>query len=84
MSFVIHCRTQKEIDHYWDKLSTGGTPQQCGWLKDRYGLSWQIVPNVLLDLLKDKDAAKVRRVTRAMMQMIKIDIEKLEEAAARG
>src|SRR5262245_41810044 len=84
VSFVIHCRTQKEIDFYWDKLSKEGTIQQCGWLKDRYGLSWQIVPNVLLELIQDKDAAKVRRVMQAMMQMVKIDIGKIEEAAARG
>ncbi|MGH8292673.1 MAG: VOC family protein [Gammaproteobacteria bacterium] len=82
VSFQVFCDTQKELDHYWGKLGTGGDPkaQMCGWLKDKYGLSWQIVPTVLDKLLTDPDAAKAARAMRAMMQMKKLDIAELERA----
>src|SRR5258706_3244818 len=75
ISFVVHCETQKEVDHYWDALLAGGTPSQCGWLKGKFGLSWQIVPTNLPELLGDKDAGKAQRVTQAMLKMVKLDIE---------
>jgi len=81
VSFVIHCETQQEIDHYWDKLTAGGRPIQCGWLKDKFGLSWQVVPDILPRLLKDPDPKKSQRVMKAMMQMVKIDIARLQQAA---
>ncbi|WP_296751365.1 VOC family protein [Thiobacillus sp.] len=83
VSFVIHCKTQAEIDHYWEKLGAGGAPeaQQCGWLADRFGLSWQIVPDRLVELLTGPDAAAAGRVMEAMMRMKKIDIAALERAA---
>jgi predicted 3-demethylubiquinone-9 3-methyltransferase (glyoxalase superfamily) len=81
VSFVVNCETQAEVDHHWDKLVDGGKPIQCGWLVDKFGLSWQIVPTVLPKLLTDKDPAKAKRVMAAMMKMIKLDIPKLEEAA---
>jgi len=81
ISFVVNCETQAEVDRYWVKLSEGGRPNQCGWLQDKYGLSWQIVPTALLRLLQDKDAAKAQRVMKAMLQMTKIDIAALERAA---
>lgn len=83
VSFVIHCKTQAEIDHYWEKLGAGGAPeaQQCGWLADRFGLSWQIVPDRLIELLTGPDAAAAGRVMEAMMRMKKIDIAALERAA---
>ncbi len=81
ISFVVNCQTQEEIDYYWEKLSEGGKEVQCGWLKDKFGLSWQIVPTVLGELLSDKDAAKSQRVMQAMLKMVKLDIEKLKEAA---
>ncbi len=84
ISFVVHCNTQQEVDHYWDKLSDGGRTDRCGWLQDRYGVSWQIVPRVLLELLQDKDAAKAARVTHAMLQMTRLDIEGLTRAALPG
>jgi predicted 3-demethylubiquinone-9 3-methyltransferase (glyoxalase superfamily) len=68
------------VDYYWDKLLAGGTPSQCGWLKDRYGLSWQVVPRRLFELLQDKDKARAARVMQAMMKMVKIDVRTLEEA----
>ena len=81
-SFVVHCKSQEEVDHYWNKLiEGGGSPSQCGWLKDKFGLSWQIVPDVLMELLQDKDAEKAQRVMQAMLQMTKIDIAKLKQAA---
>ena len=83
VSFVVHCETQQEIDHYWDKLTTGGRPSQCGWLKDKFGLSWQVVPAVLPRLLKDADPKKSQRVMKALMQMTKLDIARLQEAADR-
>ncbi len=82
VSFVVHCETQAEVDHFWEKLTAGGRPVQCGWLKDKFGLSWQIVPNALIELLSDPDPKKSQRVMAAMMQMVKIDIAKLKEASA--
>ena len=82
ISLFVNCETQKEIDHYWDKLSAGGTIQQCGWLKDRYGLSWQIVPTALGELLQDPDPEKSNRVMQAMLQMSKLDIAGLQRAYA--
>jgi predicted 3-demethylubiquinone-9 3-methyltransferase (glyoxalase superfamily) len=84
ISFVINCETQDEIDHYWDKLSAGGSIQQCGWLTDKYGLSWQVVPTILGELAGDSDPAKAGRVMQAMMQMIKIDIAGLKRAYAQS
>jgi predicted 3-demethylubiquinone-9 3-methyltransferase (glyoxalase superfamily) len=82
VSFVVNCEIQEEIDEYWAKLQAGGGKEvECGWLKDKYGLSWQIVPTVLLKLLGDKDAEKADRVMKAMMTMKKIDIAALEAAA---
>ncbi|CAN5521575.1 VOC family protein [soil metagenome] len=82
VSFVINCETQEEIDFYWNKLTQGGdqNAQQCGWLKDKFGLSWQVTPTVLSDMLADKDAEKSESVMHAMMQMKKIDIAALKEA----
>lgn len=82
VSFVVHCKTQAEVDEYWSKLTAdGGQESQCGWLKDKFGLSWQITPDRLLELIGDKDAAKSQRAMQAMMQMRKIDIAKIEQAA---
>ena len=82
VSFVVNCKTQKEVDHYWEKLSAGGDEktQQCGWLKDKYGLSWQIVPDVLGKMMRDKDPKKSESVTRALLQMKKLDIQTLKQA----
>ncbi len=80
ISFSVACKTQEEVDEFWAKLSAGGEEGPCGWLKDRYGLSWQIVPTVLVEMLKDKDAEKVKRVTHAMLQMKKLDIAALQKA----
>ena len=80
ISFVVNCETQQEVDQYWDQLSAGGKEVQCGWVKDRYGLSWQIVPTVLITMLQDKDAERSQRVMKAMLQMVKIDIAGLEKA----
>jgi len=82
ISFVVDCATQEEVDHYWSKLGEGGDEraQQCGWLKDRFGVSWQIVPRVLSELLSDKDAAKAGRVMNAMLKMKKLDIAELKRA----
>jgi len=83
VSFWIACKNQEEVDYYWEKLiAGGGEPSQCGWLKDRFGLSWQVVPTVLTELLNDRDRAKANRVMQAMLTMKKIDIKKLQEAAA--
>jgi predicted 3-demethylubiquinone-9 3-methyltransferase (glyoxalase superfamily) len=81
VSFVISCETQDEVDELWEKLSEGGEQGPCGWLKDRYGLSWQIVPTILLDLIGDPDKEKSQRVMAAMLQMGKIEIEPLKRAA---
>jgi predicted 3-demethylubiquinone-9 3-methyltransferase (glyoxalase superfamily) len=79
-SFVVHCETQAEVDHYWEKLSEGGKTNQCAWLDDQFGVTWQIVPNVLLELISDPDPVKAGRVMQAMMQMTKIDIDTLKRA----
>jgi len=81
ISLFVDCKTQKEVDELWKKLSAGGKEVQCGWLEDKYGLSWQIVPNVLMRLIQDKDAKKSQRVMQAMMQMKKLDIDGLKRAA---
>ncbi len=82
ISFQVHCESQNEVDHYWEKLSQGGDEkaQQCGWLKDKYSVSWQIVPTVLGEMLQDKDPKKSGRVMNALLQMKKIDIRALEKA----
>jgi len=80
ISFFVDCKTQEEVDVLWEKLSEGGEKQRCGWLKDKYGLSWQIIPSVLGELLGDPDPVKSQRVMQAMMQMDKIDIKGLQEA----
>ncbi|MBA2460036.1 MAG: VOC family protein [Gemmatimonadales bacterium] len=84
VSLVVHCRSQEELDHYWDRLSEGGDPQaqQCGWLKDRFGLCWQVVPDQLTELLSDPDPAKAGRTMAAMLKMKKLDLPALERAAA--
>ena len=82
ISLSVTCGTQEEVDRYWDRLVEGGGRHvQCGWLKDRFGISWQIVPEMLPRLLRDPDKAKAARVMRAMMQMVKLDVARLEEAA---
>lgn len=82
VSFVVNCKTQAEVDYYWKKLSAGGGQEvQCGWLRDKFGVSWQIVPTVLSELMKTGDAAKSRRVMEAMLKMVKLDIKKLKAAA---
>ena len=80
ISFVVNCETQEEVDHYWNKLSKGGKTQMCGWLKDKFGLSWQIVPTILSKLLNDPDPQKSKRVMNAMLKMDKLDIKVLQEA----
>jgi len=80
VSFVVNCESQKEVDHFWEKLSAGGEVVQCGWLKDKFGLSWQVVPTVLSEMLQDKDAQKAKRVMAAMLKMKKIDIAELWRA----
>ena len=84
VSFQVDCETQEDVDYYWEKLSAGGDEkaQQCGWLKDRYGVSWQVVPRVLIELLSDTDYQKSQKVMKAMLQMKKIDIAGLRRAAA--
>ena len=80
ISFFVNCETQAEVDDLWDKLSEGGEKQQCGWLRDKFGVSWQIVPAVLGELLNDADAGKANRVMEAMLQMTKLDIADLKRA----
>jgi predicted 3-demethylubiquinone-9 3-methyltransferase (glyoxalase superfamily) len=82
ISFQVGCKTQEEVDYYWQKLSEGGDAkaQQCGWLKDKYGVSWQVVPTVLPEMLQDADAEKSQRVMKAMLQMKKMDVETLKRA----
>ncbi len=80
ISFFVDCKTQQEIDELWDKLTAGGGEVECGWLRDKYGLSWQIIPTALLELMQDKDPVKSQRVFKAMLQMTKIDIEGLQRA----
>ena len=80
ISFVVNCKTQKEIDYYWEKLSADPKAEQCGWLKDKYGLSWQIVPTVMYEMQKTKDKKKLARVTEAFLKMKKFDIKTLKQA----
>jgi Uncharacterized protein conserved in bacteria len=81
VSFVINCETQEEVDYFWEKLTAdGGAESQCGWLKDKYGLSWQVTPTILPELFKNNDPEKSKKVMHAMLQMKKIDIAKLKEA----
>jgi predicted 3-demethylubiquinone-9 3-methyltransferase (glyoxalase superfamily) len=80
ISLSVDCETQEEVDALWSKLSTGGSESQCGWLKDKFGLSWQIVPRALTAMLKDKDADKATRVMQAMFTMSKIDVDRLQQA----
>ena len=84
ISFQVHCETQEEVDYYWEKLSAGGDAQaqQCGWLKDKYGVSWQVVPTVLIEMLSDHNAAKAQKAMEALLHMKKIDIETLKRAYA--
>jgi predicted 3-demethylubiquinone-9 3-methyltransferase (glyoxalase superfamily) len=82
ISFQIHCEDQKEVDYFWEKLGEGGSEGPCGWLKDKYGLSWQVVPEVLFGMLMDRDRGKAERVTQAFLQMKKFDIAALERAYA--
>lgn len=84
ISFVVRCDTQEEIDYYWQRLSAVPEAEQCGWLKDRYGLSWQIVPSVMDEIMKDKDEMKMVRVTEAFLKMKKFDIAVLKEAYSGG
>ncbi len=80
ISFVVSCETQDEIDYYWERLSADPKAEQCGWLKDKYGLSWQIVPSVMHEMLQDKDRKRIARVTEAFLKMKKFDIESLKKA----
>jgi predicted 3-demethylubiquinone-9 3-methyltransferase (glyoxalase superfamily) len=84
VSFFVSCKTQEEVDYFWDKLSEGGQKQPCGWLQDKYGLSWQIIPAALGEMLHDKNAQKSQRVMKAMLQMKKIEIEGLRQAYDGG
>ena len=81
VSIVVNCGSQEEVDYFWDRLVDGGAPSQCGWLTDRFGVSWQIVPNRLIELMSDPNPEVAQRVAQAMMQMIKIDVPTLEAAA---
>jgi predicted 3-demethylubiquinone-9 3-methyltransferase (glyoxalase superfamily) len=80
ISFFVNCETQAEVDEFWNKLSAGGKEVQCGWLQDKFGVSWQIIPKALMELMSDKDPVKSQRVFKAMLQMTKIDIEGLQRA----
>ena len=84
ISLFVNCATQEEVDDLWEKLSEGGEQGPCGWLKDKYGLSWQIIPQALMDLMQDPDAKKAQRVTEAMLKMSKIDIAALRRAYEQG
>ena len=84
ISFFVKCETQQEVDEYWEKLSAGGKKERCGWLKDKFGVSWQIIPNALGTYMQAKDPAKAKRVMQAMMQMDKIDIQGLQRAYEQG
>jgi predicted 3-demethylubiquinone-9 3-methyltransferase (glyoxalase superfamily) len=84
MSFVANCVTQQEVDGLWEKLSSGGKKQNCGWLTDKYGVSWQVVPTILGELMQDKDAEKTKRVMQAVMQMNKLEIAGLKRAYDQG
>jgi predicted 3-demethylubiquinone-9 3-methyltransferase (glyoxalase superfamily) len=83
ISLFVKCKNQAEVDELWSKLVEGGQPSQCGWLKDRYGLSWQIVPGILTEMMQDKDPRKVERVMQAILTMVKIDVEALKRAYER-
>ena len=80
VSFMVNCKDQEEVDYYWEKLTAGGEESMCGWLKDRYGLSWQIVPMALNKMIQDKDPQKSQRTMMAMLQMKKLDLKKLKQA----
>ncbi len=80
VSFIVHCQTQKEVDHYWEKLSHEGIKQQCGWVKDRFGVSWQIVPRQVAQWMSDPDTAKSNRVLEALLKMTKLEIDVLQSA----
>jgi len=80
ISFVVNCDTQEEVDHFWEKLSAGGREIQCGWLTDKFGVSWQVVPTVLIEMLQDRDPEKAKRVMAAMLKMTKIEIAPFERA----
>jgi predicted 3-demethylubiquinone-9 3-methyltransferase (glyoxalase superfamily) len=84
ISFIVLCKTQEEVDDFWAKLLKGGVPQQCGWLTDKFGGSWQIVPTILPEMLQDKDAEKTKRVMQAMLKMVKLDIKLLKQAYEQG
>ena len=84
VSFVINCTTQDEVDHYWDTLSAGGSTSQCGWLKDKFGLSWQVVPTILGELMQSKDAKKKGSAMKAMMKMTKLNVHELQQAYDAG
>jgi predicted 3-demethylubiquinone-9 3-methyltransferase (glyoxalase superfamily) len=84
ISFIVNCGTQEEIDEFWEKLSDGGEKGVCGWLKDKYGLSWQIAPSSLAEMMQDKDSGKTNRVMQAIVEMKKIDIKRLENAYGRS
>jgi predicted 3-demethylubiquinone-9 3-methyltransferase (glyoxalase superfamily) len=84
LSFFVNCETQAEVDELWEKLLEGGQPSRCGWLKDKYGLSWQIIPAVLIKMLRDENPGKAKKVMEAMLQMTKIDISLLQQAYDRG
>jgi predicted 3-demethylubiquinone-9 3-methyltransferase (glyoxalase superfamily) len=84
ISFFVNCETQQEVDELWEKLSEGGEKGRCGWLKDKYRLSWQVIPSVLSKMLQDKDSAKSKRVMQAMLQMNKIEIKSLKQAYEQG
>jgi predicted 3-demethylubiquinone-9 3-methyltransferase (glyoxalase superfamily) len=84
VSFVVYCETQREVDEFWEKLSAGGKTNRCGWLKDKYGLSWQVVPTFLPKMLQDKNAAKASSVMQAVLQMNKLDIKRLQQAYEQG
>jgi predicted 3-demethylubiquinone-9 3-methyltransferase (glyoxalase superfamily) len=83
ISFVVNCENQEEVDYFWSKLSDGGEESRCGWVKDKFGLSWQVVPRLLIEMLADKDSGKAKRVMHAMLQMDKIDIATLQRAYER-
>lgn len=83
ISLVVHCQTQEEVDYFWEKLSEGGQQIECGWLKDKYGLAWQIVPEIFLEMIKDPDEQKKDRAMRAMMKMKKLDIKQLQDAVTQ-
>lgn len=80
ISLMVNCKTQEEVDYYWDALARGGQEVQCGWLTDKYGMSWQITPIAMMDMLHDKDEEKAKRAMQAMMQMVKLDVNKLKQA----